>query len=1203
MSAALATILRRLGAVAGASLLIAAALLQDASVQANVTAAPITISQLPLTIDIPAHPQVLIALGNSESMDGDMDTSLPGGGGAIMTGSGALTISGAAYLASSTSPVNFTVPANFTPPVNPGAGGVAPYTVTTGGVQYDNSPSRLNVAKAGISAILSNFMEYADFGLIDYSTTYDNCCGTNPYTTWVYYMSNPGGFTFTNSVPAGEYVANPCYNVPLTAATTVGSDCSALNTHYLNIGINTFQYMAIGASSDDPDINDILYATGLPPGWVNYDGPSNGNPYTHFSLANYEDGGVEECYFLSSPGGIGLCETPTNAGYVPYSTEVMQFERGFGYISTQSATSGATVVGMQSSGASPTAASTAAAIAHFTPYLLPETNSTATTEVKAVAIQSPSAGLLTYAKNYYTNVNPASSNGCAPLRYVVFVTDGLPTEDESGNAWPPLGTISATGYGVTATFNANGSLAATNDTALTQAINEITAMNTAGIKTYVIGLGAGVEPSVNPAAASTLTAMAVAGGTGSYFPATSPASLTNAMQVILAQILAATQSTASSTVNTAGLNTNSLIFQPSFDTSDVDQDWTGDIKAYPINPVNGVVNTASLDWSAQAQLDLQSAGTGWDTDRIIATWDPVAVAGIPFRWTAGTPASGIATSTVLGQELETNTADTDGEHALRYLRGDDHWELAESGEYRNRSHILADIVDSAPLYIGPATGPYQTSSYYAFEAQYANRQAVIYAGANDGMLHAINATTGQEMFAYIPNGVFANLINLTSPFYNEQHHFYVDGSPQAGDVQFNDGSWHTLLVSGERAGGSTMFALDVSNPVGITTEAVLASDVMWEFSDPNMGLSFSTPAIAQTAAGANTASGYLGFTVFFGNGYNSPSQQPYLYAVNAQTGASLPGTPINLCAQVAGACNSSLPNGLSSVVAVNDLGGFGAPATTVYAGDLQGNVWRVNISNASSTSWTVTLLFQATDPSGNRQPITTAPVVSLNPDFPRLGGTMVYVGTGQMLGIPDLGSTQVQTMYGVYDSGTNAASLTRANLVAETMSASVVGGQTLRFISGTAVPLPTDNGWDVNFSLLSGERIVTDPQLFGGAVIVTSVQPSSNTCTGGDQAYLMEFNFAGGAFSNPQFNYTGTGVIAPTMAPANGVYLGTVYASAPVFSNYEGATGMNGASGGISFVTESCTGSGCGNDANPAQIQGYSQLGLDKQRFAWSEIQ
>src|ERR1700734_3067817 len=132
------------------------ALLVAWSLPVSAAAPQVPVSQVPLTIAIPAHPQILIAVGNSESMDGNF-------GGAIMTGSGSLGANYAALQASS-SPLNFTIPSGFTPPLNPGAGGVAPYTVAVGAGLADNSPSRLNVAKAGISAILDTYMTSADFG-------------------------------------------------------------------------------------------------------------------------------------------------------------------------------------------------------------------------------------------------------------------------------------------------------------------------------------------------------------------------------------------------------------------------------------------------------------------------------------------------------------------------------------------------------------------------------------------------------------------------------------------------------------------------------------------------------------------------------------------------------------------------------------------------------------------------------------------------------------------------------------------------------------------------------------------------------------------------------------------------------------------------------------------------------------------------------
>ncbi len=1078
--------------------LVAAAIVPSGdSISAAPVAPPVLISQTPLTVTIPAHPQIVLALTNSQSMDGDLS-------GAIMTGSGALAGVVGTDLNASSSPVNYTIPGGFTPPVNPGAGGQAPYTANSAGTLLDNSASRMNVAKAGISAILTSFMAYADFALMDYSTS-----SLSEYSTWLYYMSPPGSnFTFTATPGAGDYyVANPCYNANVALTDAYSESCNNLLTNFgAASGVTTQPYLIIGASSDDPLINDVFYAgsTFQPPICVQGT-PNPVNPYSTYGLGSYETGGVVE--WFTTLWGIGgyswACAPgmePTNAGYVPFSPQVMQVLRGFGYDATkQSATTGTVVVQMKSSGNTPTPASVAAAIAAFTPYLNPETNNTATTEIKSVAEQAPIAGIVKGASNYFSTTNPPSTNACAPARYIVLITDGLPTKDLSGNSWPPLGTAAAAGYAVTATFNADNSLQSTNDQALTDAITQITAANSAGYKTYVIGLGAGVDQANNPMAYATLMAMAVAGGTGSFFPANSPTALTNDLQTILGQILAASRSNASATVNTTSLNSTSTLYQPSFDSSDVNQDWTGDLKAYPISPITGLVNMALVDWSAQAQLDTLTAGNGWNSpanggSRLIATWDPVAQAGTPFEWTAaGNPTTGIAATTVLGQELETNTSDPSGQDALDYLRGDAALSIAGGGVYRTRTHILADIVDSAPIYIGaPATGLYQSTSYFTYANANANRAPVIYVGANDGMLHAFSAATGQEVFAFIPNGVFANLIQLANPFYNQQHHFYVDGSPQAADVQFTDGNWHTVLVSGENGGGNTVFALDVTNPAGIASEAALASNnVLWEFSDPNMGLSYSTPVIAETATGASGA--ILGFTVFFGNGYNSASQTPYLYAVDPHTGTSLPGTPINLCAAAPTACNSALPNGLSSVTVVNNLGGLGAPATTVYAGDLQGNVWRVDIRNANSLDWVTTLLFQATDPSGNPQPITTTPAVSLNPDFPRIGGTMVYVGTGQLLGTPDLTSTQVQTMYGVYDSGSNPTPLTRANLVQQTMTASVVGGQTLRFVNGTQIALPGQNGWFVDFTLLSGERIITNPSLVDGALTVISTEPTAPT--------------------------------------------------------------------------------------------------------------
>ena len=1162
------------------------------------TAPTVPISQVPMTVQIPAHPQILLAIGNSQSMDGDLS-------GAIYTGSGALTSSYSA-LNTSSSPVNYTIPSGFTPPLNPGSGGVAPYTVNTGGVLYDNSASRLNVAKAGIASILTNYIADADFGLMDYQTS-----AVTEYNTWVYQMSPPGGFIFTsNPTPPGgdEIVANPCYNVNISLGNTVSQDCARLAVYYFGQNILNQPYMLVSASSDDPLINDVLYAGGgIDPVCMVYGGPSPANPFPpHYSLGTYESGGVLEGY----SNEVNACapETgPTNAGYVPYSTQVMYEQRGFGYYTTsETPNSGTLLVGIgpsTSAGQTPTPASVAAAIAHFTPFLAPETNQSGSTEIKAQATQSPVAGILEGAYNYF-RTNPASTNGCAAKRYVVLITDGLPTLDLSNHAWPPLGTTASGtqtppytgGYGVNAQFSTTAPyplIPPTNDQALTDVMTELAALQSLAqpVDVYIIGVGAGVDPSVNPSASSTLTAMAVAGGTTSYFPANSPGAVTADLQTIITTILKATQSTSSAAVNSTGLNTNSVVYQSQFTTSDTYQDWTGNLFAFPINPLTGVVNTTPsvppANWSAQAQLD----GQNWNNGRFIATWDPVAGQGTPFEWNSGTPSTGIASTTQLGRDLETFTSDTNGLDVLDYLRGNATQEVRNGGQFRNRTHKLGDIVSSDPLYVGPPSSNNQSASYVAFanNPTYAARPPMIYVGANDGMLHAFSASTGSEMFAYIPTGVFTNLIDLVNPYYNAVHQFYVNGSPQASDIQFSDSSWHTVLVGTEAQGGSSVYALDVTNPAAITTESVLASDVLWDFTDPDMGLGFSTPALSNTAIPSN------GWQVFVGNGYNSRYQKPFLYVLNPQTGAIT--TKIDLCAAVPTACNLAASNGLSSVIAVNSSGQLTQYSNLVYAGDLQGNLWRVDISNPNPSLWAVSVLFQARDSSNHPQPITTSPVASLNPKYPAVLGTMVFFVTGQLLGTSDLSNTQVQTIYGIYDPpGGYATPLQRTSASLEDQTfAYATGNANAIIINGTALNIPTQQGWYADLSLHSGERGVTDPRIeSGGALVLTTYQPNPVVCTGGGWSFLYVLNYAGGSFSLPQFDINGTGTINSTDTTTNngntvvpvGMGLGDVFAAAPTIRTANMAT-----AGAVKLITRS-----------DGTIQTVVEAGNSKSRTAWWEV-
>ncbi|OYV40813.1 MAG: hypothetical protein B7Z83_00640, partial [Thiomonas sp. 20-64-5] len=378
------------------------------------------------TTGTPDRPQIVIAIGNSQSMDGDLS-------GAIMTGSGNLS-SGLTSLYNSSSPVNYSVPSGFTPPMTPSQTASAPYTYNNNGTLVDNGASRLNVAKAGLSSVLSQYLPSMDFALEDYSTS-----GTSLYTTWVYYMSPSGGFTFANSLPTNgftsyaayqsfnaanpnasppptRWVNNPCYKYG-SASSSVKSYCTSLSKSGLygssaSSAASTLsgnQYMQIGASSDDPNVNDVLYSNGNSGLFVSYNGPNPASPYPpNFSLNDYENGSIYVSYASTSPkqgtyGNFGT--SPTNAGYVPYSPQVVYAQRGFGYyVQSLNATGGNQVVSMTNLGTNPSTSAVNTALTPFTTALKPETNNSSSSEIKALAYQSPTAGLVQGAGNVLSNL-------------------------------------------------------------------------------------------------------------------------------------------------------------------------------------------------------------------------------------------------------------------------------------------------------------------------------------------------------------------------------------------------------------------------------------------------------------------------------------------------------------------------------------------------------------------------------------------------------------------------------------------------------------------------------------------------------------------------------------------------------------------------------------------------------------------------------
>lgn len=1122
------------------------------------------ISSIPLISVQYGAPQVLFVLDNSQSMDGNL-------AGAIMTGSGTATDgSGNSIDLNSSSPADYTVPAGFTAPISGTTSGSAAYTVNG----TDNSASRLNVAKEAIQQAYHQWNGVMDFGLMDYGV-YGT---TAPYTTWVYDMSGPDGFAFGDSSTAPnslEAVSNPCYysNTQSTNA------CGQIHAFFENQGVSgsfSDPYLYIQASSDAPNINDVLYASGgLPTNFITYNGPSPADPYTSYDLQNYNNGNISEGYSSSTSGYGGFSTSPTNAGYVPYSPQVWYSERGFGYDNNVT-NAGHLVVRIAASNLK---------ASNFTTALAPETNNQNSGEIKADAVNATMAGTLQSAYDYLTGVSPGPNgnryptlpvSSCNGKKYVILVTDGLPTVGINGTLWPPLGSAAAAGYGVTATFNANGTVDTTNDQALTDTIAAITTLQQAGIDTYVVGMGAGVDPSLNPTAYATLNAMAIAGGTQKAIAATSPAAVAQSLTAIL-QAIEANQSTTGVALNSSSQAGANLVYQASYTT----KLWIGNLKAETLSSVLTNPTSPTVSWQAVGANPggtITSGSLQNGSAPNVFSWNPgsttttpaTAAAGIPFTWNS--LSSTQQTDLEQGYKTLSTSQQASFGSAAAYGQAIMQWLLngnTSGGVFRTPSALLADIVDSTPLYVGPPDNGSLEPSYQNFVTANANRTPMVYVGSNGGMLYGFNALTGAPVFSFVPNGVYPNLSQL--PQINYTHHYYVDGSPTEADIQFIGGKapWNSVLVGGLDSGGDSIYALNVTNPTSFS-----ASDVMWEFTNPDLGLTYSQPQIAEV-----DVKGTPTWAAIFGSGYNSPAGWPYLFIVNAQTGALIKS--VDLCSYLpsneAGYCSTSYPDGLSTPAVASSGNGF--VAGTVYAGDLQGNLWRINVQQLLNPPTgtgsgiqppVVSVLFHATTTQTTTsggvtttttvpQPITTQPTVTPSPRGAPPGNFVTF-GTGQLLTTSDLTNTNVQSIYAVLDNG-SGTTITQSQLQARGITgATASNGQNVIVAAANTSNLinwASQDGWYLPLTdagsgnIPVGLRSITNMDLNLNRLIFTLYAPNTATCGGTGQSYLMILNYAEGTtFGQPQFfvNNNLSNPLTSGGANVSGVSLGNQYAGAPTQS-------------------------------------------------------
>jgi type IV pilus assembly protein PilY1 len=524
-------------------------------------------------------------------------------------------------------------------------------------------------------------------------------------------------------------------------------------------------------------------------------------------------------------------------------------------------------------------------------------------------------------------------------------------------------------------------------------------------------------------------------------------------------------------------------------------------------------------------------------------------------------------------------------------------------------------------------------SYVQFSSTEQTRQNVVYVGDNDGFLHGFragsfnttgtfvaNGTTpndGQEVLAYMPGSTLSSLAAAgavggctndtttgtlvqqihgltptigTNPlcvqplldYSNSQygHNFFVDATPGSGDLYYAN-QWHTWLVGGLGAGGAAIYALDVTDPS--TFAETNPSTVIGEWNPTSivcantptgcgvdLGNTFGTPQIRRLHNG--------NWGAIFGNGFGSQTGDAgiYVMSIDSTTGAA---TFYYLSITAA----TGTPAGGNGI-------GYTTPADLdgdhitdyVYAGDLNGNVWRFDLTSSNPNNWGVTNAAgtSVNAPAGggtaaplfttqSGQPITTQLLVisTILTGQPRL---LIEFGTGARTQITNVGpetfASGTQSLYGVWDWNltnwnaiqpgapyialatspsnttglTSPYTLTASSLQAQTLTANaatVVNGAPPEAVDGTNYAVcwqgsstcgsgNTEFGWYLN--LIGGnpsipsdsEQIIFNPVFYQGAFVVNSIVPANNALATCSNIQDIGYTYAINVTNGGVFNNT-----------------------------------------------------------------------------------
>ncbi len=570
---------------------------------------------------------------------------------------------------------------------------------------------------------------------------------------------------------------------------------------------------------------------------------------------------------------------------------------------------------------------------------------------------------------------------------------------------------------------------------------------------------------------------AAVNGRGGFYSADRPEDIYNAFQEIFGRIGGREGSASGSAASSSFVSNDTKIFSASYKAGD----WSGEITSTPVNLDGSLGTPLSSDGPMAAIVP---------STRMIFTRNlsvPAASPPVEFKWALLSTASKAAVS------KSTNDPDM-----LNFFRGDRSFEFGNAScagagtcKFRKRSKLLGDVLSSSPVYSKSQDYGYRSETWSGAGVPYFNylkkkteKSGILLVGANDGMLHGFDPTDLTEKFAYIPSVLQSKLWRLAEPSYIKQA--YVDGPVGLGDAYIG-GGWRTIALATLGAGGRSVSALDVSPGISYGP-----SQLLWEFTDPDLGNLLSRPIVTRLSNG--------NWVALFSGGFASPNGTATLFSVDLSSGTLMQKIEFPNATDACNATRATARNGLGAVTVAKNKAG----QIKIYAGDLYGKLWRLSESGGTiSIDFSEKPLLKACNADTKAQPITAAPAVTV------LGADqMVLVGTGRMITAGDTSNIDIQSFYGVIsDNDSSSIALSRTTRLGQRTVTTSGSGRT---VSNNKINLVNKRGWFVDLPA-AGERLNAAATIVDGRVVFATFVPDITQCESNGDSWVFNLDLNDGA--------------------------------------------------------------------------------------------